>query len=85
MLTGFATAGYLAIANLYSPGLFAPLERGGLADLASIGIDRAALLAVPVALLAVFLASLATPRPKPARRGFAEALLAPHDMPGDEG
>jgi cation/acetate symporter len=85
MLAGFATAGCLAIGNLYSPGLFAPLERAGLADLASIGIDRAALLAVPVALLAAFLATLATPRPKPAQRAFAEALLAPRDMPGDEG
>ena len=84
MLTGFAAAGYFAVGNLYSPSLFAPLGAAGLADLASIGIDRAALLAVPVALLAAFLASLATPAPKPAQRAFAEALLAPRDMPTDD-
>ena len=87
MLAGFAVTSYLVIADIYDPTLFAWLEPGGLVSMAwpadwarTLGVERAALVAVPVGLLAAVLVSLVTPAPRPAQRAFIAALLSARDM-----
>ena len=63
------------------PELFGWIEPVGLVDLAkSLGIEKAALAAVPVGLLLIVLVSLITPAPTAAQREFANALRSPRDM-----
>jgi cation/acetate symporter len=85
MIAGFAVALYLAAATIRDPTLFAWLEPVGLADLArALGIEKAALAAVPVGLFCIALVSMITPRPGAAQRRFANALHSPRDMTPDE-
>jgi cation/acetate symporter len=82
MLAGFAIAFYLAVATMRYPELFAWLEPVGLVDLAkALGVERAALVAVPVGLLLTVVASLLTPRPTAAQRDFTDALQSARDLP----
>lgn len=83
MAAGTALAGYLIACDLIDPRSFDRLGPA-LADWARfLGAERAALLAVPAGLAVTILVSVATPRPRPAERAFADALMSPHDLAAD--
>jgi cation/acetate symporter len=85
MIAGFAVALYLAAATIRDPTLLAWLESVGLVEMAkALGIEKAALVAVPVGLFFIGLVSMITPGPGAAQRQFANALRSPRDMPAPD-
>jgi cation/acetate symporter len=85
ILVGFALALYPVAGEFYDPAIFTWFGLSSFSDLVKdLGSQRAPLLAVPIGLLVLVLASLITPRPGARQREVADALLSPRDLPADD-
>lgn len=81
IFAGAALALYPTVGALYAPAILAWLEPSSFAALIrELGIQRIALLAAPIGLLVLVLASLMTPRPAARQREMADALMRPREM-----
>src|SRR5204863_7946939 len=85
IVVGAGIALYPTAATLYDPAILSWLEPSSFATLVrDLGSQRISLLAAPISLLVLVLASLITPRPAAVQREMAEALMKPREMAAEE-